>query len=301
MRRWVPSALVTTLCFGCFEVHWGAGVGGAADGSADASGRTLIDAGTWPDGFVPPPYYNLRGIPSEESIAQCGTIDGFVRCDACGQEACPSWTLCMDHLGVCVGRHPVTADSCWFTLLPGQYDERYPRRPEPCAVRASADGSPEARFSGIAMPATYCVEAREVPDLPPQKCVYTDGTEVVTGPPDAPCPGPAGSMLVCGGSCGEVICPQGRCVGFSDTRAFGICTPLPIRCAASNAREMITLCNSLQVTWFPGECACLLVDPQPTLPGVERTGFLAPADACQRYQAVYPDQVECRDEDWNLL
>lgn len=108
-------------------------------------------------------------------------------------------------------------------------------------------------------------------------------------------------MLVCGGSCGEVICPMGRCVGFSDTRAFGICAPLVQRCSESTAEEFLGLCNSLQVSWFPGACACMLVEPQPTLAGEERIGFMVPADACQRYRSFYPDQVECRDEDWNVL
>jgi hypothetical protein len=302
--------LAVALCLGCFEAHDGAGPGGGGGGpgtpSMDAgdhgSGRTIIDAGAWPDGFSPPPYTDLRGIPSEEAIAECGTIDGFVRCDECGQEACPQWTLCRDHLGVCVGRRGREGDSCSFTLLPGLEGRiGYPARPEPCAVRASRDGSPEEPFSGIAMPTSYCIEARDVPDLPPQKCVYPDGTEVVTGPPDEPCPGPEGSMLVCGGSCGEILCPlNNRCVGFSDTRAFGLCG-LPVRCSESTAQELIAFCESFQVSWYPGDCACMLAEPQPVLPGEERTGFVVPADACQRYRSFYPEQVECRDEAWNYL
>ncbi|MFW6087143.1 MAG: hypothetical protein ACODAG_08065, partial [Myxococcota bacterium] len=59
-------------------------------------------------------------------------------------------------------------------------------------MQASDDGTADEPFSGIAMPPSYCVAARELPELPPQKCVYPDGTEVITGPPEELCPGPEG-------------------------------------------------------------------------------------------------------------
>jgi hypothetical protein len=301
------GVLLAGVCFGCSAAHGPAGPD--AGGEERPDGRVLIDVGTWPDGFVPPPYYDRRGIPSEESVAQCGTVDGFVRCDQCEAGLCPDWTTCVDYLGICLARHPLSWGACNFTLEAGYLFDRYPLIPQPCGVRASADGTREAQFSGTDLPPSYCVAAREVPDLPPQKCVYPDGTEVVTGPPDAPCPGPEGSMLVCGGSCGEVICPGTHtspsginpCVGYSDDRAFGICAFMARRCSEETAWELIHECESHWITWFLGPCACMLLEPQATLPEVGRTGFVVPADACQRYQSYYPGQVECRDARWNPL
>jgi hypothetical protein len=309
--RGIP-ALALLLCLGCFEAHYGSGPGspgGSMDGGAYDAGcftncRTIFDVGMWTDDFEPPPYTDLRGIPSEEAIAQCGAVDGFLRCDTCGEEMCPDWTLCRDYMGVCVGRYHTPGGGCSFTLLPGMWGEYYHLRPLPCAVEASAMGTREARFEGIEMPVSYCLAVRDLADLPPHKCVYPDGTEVVTGPPDEPCPGPEGSMIVCGGSCGEFICPGApatACIGFSDSRAFGICAFLKRRCAPSNSAELITECETHPATWFPGACACMLVDPQASLPDVGRTGHVVPAEACKRYQSFYPDQVECRDGTWNLL
>lgn len=315
MHRQGLSVLALMMCLGCFEAHGGAGPEGPEAGTPDATARDtgcregcqmIFDAGIPYDDFEPPPYADLRGTPSDASVARCGTIDGFLRCDECGQEACPPGTLCREHLGVCVGRNDDLVGGCWFTLLPGRLSNGYPATPQPCAVRSSADGSLEARFSGIEMPSSYCVAARMHPDLPPQKCVYPDGTEVVTGIPDEPCPGPEGSMIVCGGSCGLVVCPEtvegkNPCVGFSDTRAFGICAFTERRCAESNAADLLPECGTQLLTWFPEPCACMVVEPQATLPEVGRTGFPVPSEACQRYRSFYPDQVECLDEGWNSL
>lgn len=225
-------------------------------------------------------------------------------------------TLCVDTLELCLARHPLQLQGCRFTLLPGNLSDQYPLVPQPCVVVPEADGSGERpftgahQFSGTNMPVSYCLAARETSGLPPQKCVYPDGTEVVAGPPDDPCPGPDASMLVCGGTCGEVICPwtssavpepKTPCVGFSDTRAFGICAFTSRRCAASNVEAMVEECESASHSWFVGHCACMVLEPHPQLPQVGPTGFVVPAEACTRYRSFYPEGVECRDESWSLL
>jgi hypothetical protein len=294
------------------------GAGGACNERVEVEETPPPDAGPLPDGnvFYFEPVPDLRGMTSEEALLTCGEVDGFQRCDTC-EEECPwqtRWqTTCREELGVCVGYHSRYSPSgpqprCNFGLEPGRFWEMdvYPYTGDPCAVQDSEDRSPEDLVQGPGMPPSYCVAAREETDLPPQKCVYPDGTEVITGPPDDPCPEHSGYMRVCGGTCGDASaqCPDiyYPCVGVSDSRAFGVCALFGHRCSEATVDSDIDQCERWPLLWYyQRPCACMVLQPQAPNPTGEPTGFLVPVEACTGYRSFFPDQVQCHGSDWEVL
>lgn len=161
----------------------------------------------------------------------------------------------------------------------------------------------------------YCrwMREREGEPWPTAECVYSDGTVFVDGPPDAPCgEGAHPAAGFCGGRCGDT-CPSviaspvlgPSCFGLSEHRAFGVCSLSPNpHCDPSGAAERLRDC-SIEVAARSGgttlePCACMRLTREPggTFP---EHGDPVSAQSCLAYRAIYPDQVSCRDAEWNEL
>jgi hypothetical protein len=142
------------------------------------------------------------------------------------------------------------------------------------------------------------------------KCVYSDGTVVVAGPPETSCPESVDSRVpFCGGACGyEKLCPEdilswshtpAPCGGLSDTRGFGVCALTTNRCAAPYPEyndEILGYCELAM-----GEpCACLVPIPQ-VVPEEEAQGFVVTARVCEQYASFHEGGAACRRADWSLL
>lgn len=262
--------------------------------------------------LAPPPEF--RGHPTADDLAECGDVAGFLRCDRC-PDRCPGGTTCVEGLGVCRARHPSgNDDGCHFMLTDDapRAARELPFTGLPCAAAATSAPGPDGVFRGLGMPAEYCMAAAAAEGLPPQRCIYPDGSDVVTGPPAIQCSGHQELMRVCGGACGEARCfgtvgesgslHVSRCVGLSDERSFGICSFRRLRCSPNNAPQLLSECENAHSAWWSGfePCACLVSRSQPgAVPGP--LGFVAPAGACSKYQALFPGSVECRDAHWNLV
>jgi hypothetical protein len=175
------------------------------------------------------------------------------------------------------------------------------------------------------MPVEYCLA---VPDADPPlvndvKCVYSDGAELVTGPPPGECPFELSNPRApfCGGACGrDRLCPEYRafdtvetpspCVGLSDDRSFGVCGYSRRRCVPDppevtgaesigvyDANDLLLLTCELEMD---EACVCMKTLPVPEPPAVEH-GFAVPASACRTYAAHHPGLVECLDAAWNPI
>jgi hypothetical protein len=195
----------------------------------------------------------------------------------------------------------------------------------PCVVLEGRDGTEGAEFSGSCMPVEYCLAAPEAdpPLSAPVKCVYADGTPLVTGPPPGECPVDDAHSRApfCGGACGRSrLCPwyevslleqgYGACVGLSDDRSFGVCA-LPNRRCVIDPDVVVELPDGTTINeneWTLGgcdavmdeSCVCMKTLPVPGPPAVEH-GFAVPVSACLTYAAHHPGLVECLDAHWNPI
>jgi hypothetical protein len=267
----------------------------------------------------------------DESV--CGCVAGFRRCDTC-EERCPFGFGCGSVRQVCRAREldgpPSFSDGCRFRVdrsassafVPGG---TYCSTGMPCVVLEGSDGTEENEFSGSCMPIEYCLAAPEAdpPLSAPVKCVYADGTPLLTGPPPGECPVDDAHPRApfCGGACGRSrLCPwyevslleqgYGACVGLSDDRSFGVCGFSRRRCVPDppevtgaesigvyDANDLLLLTCELEME---EPCVCMKTLPVPDPPAVEH-GFAVPASACRTYAAHHPGLVECLDADWNPI
>lgn len=245
----------------------------------------------------------------------CDEVAGFRLCDSCG--GCTAETgRCLSSLDVCSRGYPQgdfdRGDNCDFSARQGSYCWTG----LPCAAalplgmcsRDTVTDEPYP-FCGPCMPPEFCVAAREREgDLPPFQCTWSDGTEVVTGPPAGECPvSPDPTYPFCGGACGLVVCPSdgsgteaGSCVGVSDTRSFGVCMPISQgRCDESDlltTEQNLTFCGGVLHT----ECACLVPSPLPE-GTTSRFGFIVTRAACLGYRDHFPDNADCVDRSWTSI
>jgi len=165
------------------------------------------------------------------------------------------------------------------------------------------------------MPAAFCVEALTHPDLPEFQCLYSDGTEVVNGPPPSTCPANVSDdEPYCGGGCAGVECPvvtYGRwdgdrwperearmsCVGVSERRGFGVCGYAAVQRSASefSRRHALDECG-----WY-FHVPCAIMTTSRPAPGFEDSGVVVRLDVCRDYRSRNPDSVECRGLDWTAI
>jgi len=148
-------------------------------------------------------------------------------------------------------------------------------------------------------------------------CTWSDGTRVTQRAPETPCRGiePTAAtnyfpvLRFCGGTCGRGGCTdlftesfEYDCVGRSNARSFGVCAADDRRCSASNVGQALrNICgNREEFLGSDAECLCMVTQPQP--PGLdEELGWVVPARSCLEYQRVFPESVDCRDEQYELV
>lgn len=295
-RLLVLLAVAASGCSDSFVVD--AGVDAGADGGADAGPPDLGHDGG-------PPDLGIRDLGTYDGPEDCSEIAGYRRCDERCPRPCESPARCRTQYGLCIVRPPTGDDSCSFTALsPEARQGGYCQRGGPCLV-SRGDGSADQKWSGLCLDADVC-SAAEGRGLPPFTCRYADGSVVVTGPPDAPCPPSAAGAPFCGGSCGMAPdgCPNTygpfgtnlalSCIGLADTRAYGVCVFSQVDCdqiwtmfGADGVNFYLDACAAS----YGAPCACMQLAAGPEGP----LSYFVKADACVGYRAAYPASVECLD------
>jgi len=278
----------------------------AGDSGADAGDSGVTDSG------------RLDAGPQD-----CSEINGFRRCDRCA-EPCPPRSPgspyilgCADTLGVCIDRHTWEdgtkgSDGCRFSrsyLSPAAYCSV----DDVCAV-SGGDGTSDSAYGGLCMPADFCVEALDHPDLPDFQCLYSDGTPVLTGPPAVTCPSNiADEEPYCGGACAGVECPltlfthyagdmfpeQHRlsCLGLSDARGFGVCAYKSVVRSSTDFQKRSALEGCARDQGAP----CALMTFNTAAPGFLDSAAVIRLDVCRDYRSRNPSTIECRRQDWTAI
>ena len=294
---------------------------------------SMHDAGSFADAYTSRlALTDPLGECLPEDQTECGCVDGFRRCDTCGW--CPTGFACDEYAAVCRGEDffdptaPVGErtwqDGCTSVvfhdasgLVINPYSV-YCHSGKVCGASSDADGTGSKPFGGRCFPISFCQAAAEV-DLPLSTlhCVYSDGSDVVNGPPMVgACPVGDPRQPYCGGVCGDDMrCPRypeiaglsdepqpgppQSCVAFSETRSFGVCAWGQARCSQSRLEG-----NGLLLDWcsrgYGEPCACLVTHPQLD---ESRTvqGYVVLASVCRDYQLHFPGSTECVDAEWNPL
>lgn len=312
-------ALAVVIGVACSTAHTGESDGGASDSGHGGASDSGHDGAAVVDGSLVQVNSEL-GQCTEEDLATCGCIGGFRRCDTC-DAACPLGSACRTVVQVCRERDlPTSDEGCTFSKDPVNSIQHYCAVGMPCAVGAGVEGTEEDPFFGNCMPVEYCLAAQtaDPPLAEPVKCVYADGSELVSGPPPDECPASESDPRLpwCGGACGRShMCPEhphgfdfnyvaGPCVGLSDERGFGVCTFSRNRCLRNPEVVQGWTTNELLLreceTRLDEPCVCLVTDDQP-VPDGEEHGFAMPASICQTYREHHAGSVTCRTADWQEI
>ena len=293
LRCLVLLAVLAAGC-SCGEVH-------QRDAGADAPGPDVL----WDDGGT-----DAEATDGGEALdGECERIAGFRRCDDRCPVPCTAATgRCQPIIGVCAGAPGEPSSSCQFTpTTAGEYCTTG----GPCAASvplatmcpAAVPGGPPLTYCGPCMPAEFCIASRGA-GLPPFQCVWSDGTDVVTGPPAGSCPpSPDGVNPFCGGSCGAIDCPAVSsyhgCVGVSDVRNFGVCEVIAQRCNETDVPRTLALLSTCASATGQA-CACLVPSPLPA-GTTTRFGFPVLRSMCLAYRGHFPGNADCVDESWTTI
>jgi len=230
------------------------------------------------------------------SYDHCNTVGDVIACDdLCGDPECES----------AGGRCDRDVELC---LVPDETRIEFDTFPasDTCAVwRDHADYycfhgdyfCPDFDYDAPCVPAEYCQT---------HDCVYSDGTAYIDGPPvvDVCPPRPPDiapdyrALGFCGGPCGG--CPLidgtefalGRqpvtnCMGQNEERGLGVCTLVGPGCDG-------TVPYGGYVSIRSDELACLVIDRA-------SGGSVTTRNSCLAYRDLYPEDVECRGREWELL
>ncbi len=161
-------------------------------------------------------------------------------------------------------------------------------------------------FGGICVRPEYCIARGDAdpplsPDLAEGACRYSDGTEVVTGPPplDA-CPPSDPRARYCGGPC-SISCPEDEfdffehrrfpCAGLSDNRGFGVCAVSLQVCVEGQPRPLSTIDGE--------QVVCMVPMPQPAEHPAH--GYEVPLSVCRDYVRHHPDHATCVDGNFDPI
>ena len=303
-RASAHSAEVTTLVV-AFAVLGAVGAPGCSTNSVDPG-----DAGA-PAQDIGPYVVDIRPVPYP---TYCGD-DG----------PCPAGTECREE-GFC--------SYSWYDVC--AFDDagravQVTLNGDPCAI---TDVSPSGSARGIGMPAAFCTalanpqsyEALHYGEVFPTGCRWSDGSVLATPSEDA-ChgipfsPGPLvdAPWSFCGGPCGNVDCGETGdanalldvlgsgagdyahvCAGANDERAFGACTVTARQCSREHLSDVAGCVHWLTESWGGEQfCACMFTDQDGSEP--EAQGWVVPRSVCRRYRELYPDSVNCRDDEFALM
>jgi hypothetical protein len=170
-------------------------------------------------------------------------------------------------------------------------------------------------FAGTCFPPAVCVAAQtaDPPTPEPVRCVYSDGSLLVTGPPAATCPAADSRAPFCGGACGtDRYCPDTRlgfitlgrqrppCVGLSDQRGIGLCAYNEARCVRGNPDR--TTFDRLECSLFYDDAPCsCMVTRESSGDGYGDLGYIVLHSACALYRSEHAGLVDCVNEHWETL
>jgi len=270
---------------GCFLLH-----GDDADAGSRRDGGATDGSGAFDGGSCP--WIGTTRLCTPHCDESCG--------DAYGDLA-----VCGMYLHVCIFRDERGQEQCSEDPDDG-YMRRFCLGGHVCMLT-------EREHACVDMEVCRWARDRPEPEYASAVCRYSDGTEVVDGPPEAECaPGALPAMPFCGGPCGDTcpvvsdspISPPG-CYGMSEIRAFGVCSPdgnPP--CEATNASRILNSC-AIDIALINGgdpsaECACMRLAREPGGPLLD-WGQPVATQSCLAYRDLYPDQVSCLDADWREL
>jgi len=327
MSRLGLSLLVWVMA--CADSHH------ASDGGVSGGGDTAVgDVGPAPDALTERlRLTEPLGSCDAEEQARCGCIGGLRRCDTC-TDRCPTGSACDENAAVCRRRDLPTGtdydgstwdDGCSVVVTDGREspevsgwrlnpESHYCHTGKVCGASPEDDGSVFSHMSGLCYPVSFCqAAARAEPPVETLRCVYSDGSDVLDGPStSAGCPLGDPREPFCGGACGDDLrCPRypeillgpdirpgppQACVGFSETRSFGVCAWGSSRCSRGNDED-----NSILLGWcatgYGQDCSCLVTHPQ-----VDESrwlqGYVVLASVCRDYHRRFPDSTECVDAHW---
>jgi hypothetical protein len=242
-------------------------------------------------------------------------------------EGCPEGLTC-EQSAICLVYELMGIDTNYVSYpacvidAPGN-DYRATFTGEPCGL-----ATPDSPM-GIGLPLDICLGLND-PTSPEFAtygetfaggCVWSDGLPVTQRAPVTACPGIFPTALsmgayqtvlsFCGGTCGRGGCRdlismdyEFDCVGRSDDRSFGVCAVTGQRCTAANVDARLR--NACEDSWRESllhedaACLCMVTYPQRD-DSEELTGWVVPARSCAEYQRVFPDSIECRDEDFAVV
>ena len=268
----------------------------------------------WGCGQSHPSDRDAEVFPDGSTVA-CH-IGPYPRCwDGCGRcespdEACDHRTkICfrerrtLDYGGTCAivrrepgGGLPLFGGFCGNGLICVR--DRHPRSTE----------TAEWLLAGSCVEAPYCEALPEVADELglDLECVYSDLTPYVHGPPtDDLCPAPVNRRgPLCGPSCAPAACPSlvpnppatlyspwgTSCVGVSETRGVGVCSPIGWFCTPEqDPTAELTLMYAerflcLNFIGADGE--------------FEDRAWPVQAESCRQYEALYPGATRCLTGGW---
>lgn len=301
-------------------------VGACGDESSRPDGSMLLDAadldaplevGTHRDELD----LDRLGRCEPDEADACGCIDGFRRCDLCDARCPLGWGHENVEAQVCraldIEAPDAWQDTCGFHIddegFEGRVSISYCETGKVCAVGADDDGVGVNPFGGKCFPVSFCLAAQTAdPPAPHVRCVYSDGSEVVDGPPPmAECPEGDPRQPFCGGPCGESTrCPTpaarerdgffdttwpfepGPCVGLSESRGMGVCGMQFGRYQRGAGSDDIDYCEA----WYGEPCLILVTHPQSF-----EHGHALIASVCHEYVALFPESAECRNALWEVV
>lgn len=250
-----------------------------------------------------------------EREASCGCVGEYSRCDTCDGDCGRGPFQCIND-GICVHIEDEKMSMCSF-----REEEGKPafRRFCPNGMQCLLDQSrgvvlePEASFVGWCWPLEFCFALEESDSFDSAHgCYFFDGSIVNTRPEAAPsecpeadpwapfCGGPCGEFLGCPGAAGEPFFGEdpGPCIGINADRAMGFCAGTLRLCQRGDPeinKELIEFCE----LGLESKCAC--VDLNSDNPDHDGYGYVTLLSTCERYAALYPGQVRCLDEGWELI
>ena len=293
LQRAFRVAALVALLPGCFLFHGSddEAEDGAADSGIERDAR-MDGASVQPDGGDLCEPLGIYSSCGEFCDPGCITVDRPATCnDRCG----PGLT-CLEPFGMCVD--PDRRTELVQLGCRGVATARYFCTDPRLVCVAIEDGW---GHGGGCFDPSYCEPMRTRAEIVGIECYYSDGTVVHDPPPDEECPpGPDPHFPFCGASCAgcdvstDQVVSQPSCMGINAVRGIGLCT-LNQECQAS------PFYFDPELIGYGEQPVTCLVFRHPQTGFFDDTGSLTGESACRAYRDLYPDDVDCRNSDWESI